>query len=84
MQEVWTTGVAVDWMYSDRGADCGQVWTGRVPEPGTCECAVLLGGILDTSDGVPDLSILAFAQIARAANPEEARVEVFLEMVGSS
>ena len=71
-------------MYSDRGADCGQVWTGRVPKPGTCECAVFLGGILDASDGIPDLPVLAVAQVAGAADPQEARINDFLQRVSRS
>lgn len=61
-------------MYSDGDANCGQVWTRRVPEPGTYERVVLLGGILDTVDSVPDLPVLPVTQVAGTADPKETRI----------
>jgi hypothetical protein len=74
-------------MYSNGGADCGQIWTRRVPKSGTCERVVLLGRILDTVDSVSDLSILSVAQVAGTADPKETRVVSFVAgafVVGST
>ena len=61
LQEVRSTGVVINWLYSDRGVNCCQVWTRRVPESGAGECALLLGGVFGAFDGISDLSVLSFA-----------------------